>query len=25
VLRVSMVHRLCKWGVMKRDMYKPRI
>lgn len=24
VLQVSVVHRLCKWGVMKRDMYKPR-
>ncbi|HVF81919.1 MAG TPA: glycosyltransferase family 2 protein [Flavisolibacter sp.] len=21
VLRVSIVHRLCKWGLMKRDMY----
>ena len=25
VLRVSVVHRLCKWGVMKKAMYKPRI
>jgi glycosyltransferase involved in cell wall biosynthesis len=25
VLRVSIVHRLCKWGVIKNDMYKPRI
>jgi len=24
VLQVSVVHRLCKWGVLKRDMYKPR-
>ncbi|HVS95472.1 MAG TPA: glycosyltransferase family 2 protein [Puia sp.] len=24
VLQVSVVHRLCKWGVMKREMYKPR-
>jgi glycosyltransferase involved in cell wall biosynthesis len=23
VLRVSVVHRLCKWGVMKRKMYDP--
>src|ERR1700748_379059 len=23
VLKVSFVHRLCKWGVMKREMYKP--
>ena len=23
VLQVSIVHRLCKWGVMKREMYKP--
>jgi glycosyltransferase involved in cell wall biosynthesis len=23
VLKVSVVHRLCKWGLMKRDMYKP--
>ncbi len=22
VLRVSIVHRLCKWGLMKREMYK---
>ena len=25
VLRVSVVHRLCKWGVMKKEMYQPRI
>jgi hypothetical protein len=25
VLRVSIVHRLCKWGVMKSDMYTPRL
>jgi glycosyltransferase involved in cell wall biosynthesis len=24
VLRVSVVHRLCKWGLMKRKMYEPR-
>ena len=24
VLRVSMVHRLCKWGLIKRDMYLPK-
>src|SRR5246500_4794194 len=24
VLRVSLVHRLCKWGWMKKEMYKPR-
>jgi len=24
VLQVSVVHRLCKWGVLKREMYKPR-
>ena len=23
VLRVSLVHRLCKWGLMKRKMYEP--
>jgi glycosyltransferase involved in cell wall biosynthesis len=23
VLHVSIVHRLCKWGWMKREMYKP--
>ena len=23
VVRVSIVHRLCKWGLMKRKMYKP--
>ena len=23
VLKVSIVHRLCKWGLMKRKMYKP--
>ena len=23
VLRVSIVHRLCKWGLMKRKMYEP--
>jgi glycosyltransferase involved in cell wall biosynthesis len=23
VLKVSVVHRLCKWGLMKREMYKP--
>lgn len=23
VLRVSLVHRLCKWGLMKRKMYSP--
>lgn len=23
VLRVSIVHRLCKWGLMKREMYNP--
>jgi glycosyltransferase involved in cell wall biosynthesis len=23
VLQVSIVHRLCKWGMMKREMYKP--
>src|SRR5579863_8374954 len=23
VLRVSIVHRLCKWGLMNKDMYKP--
>ena len=23
VLQVSIVHRLCKWGLMKREMYKP--
>ncbi len=23
VLRVSLVHRLCKWGLMKRKMYGP--
>src|ERR1700733_3017277 len=23
VLQVSVVHRLCKWGLMKREMYKP--
>lgn len=23
VLRVSVVHRLCKWGLMKREMYSP--
>jgi glycosyltransferase involved in cell wall biosynthesis len=23
VLRVSVVHRLCKWGLMKRQMYEP--
>jgi glycosyltransferase involved in cell wall biosynthesis len=23
VLRVSVVHRLCKWGLMKREMYEP--
>jgi hypothetical protein len=22
VLRVSVVHRLCKWGLMKRQMYE---
>ena len=25
VLRVSMVHRLCKWGLMKKQMYIPRV
>jgi glycosyltransferase involved in cell wall biosynthesis len=24
VVRVSIVHRLCKWGLMKRKMYFPR-
>lgn len=24
VLRVSLVHRLCKWGLMKRKMYLPK-
>ena len=24
VLRVSLVHRFCKWGFMKREMYKPK-
>ena len=24
VLRVSLVHRLCKWGLMKKTMYVPR-
>src|ERR1700722_12826600 len=24
VLRVSIVHRMCKWGIMKRTMYIPR-
>jgi glycosyltransferase involved in cell wall biosynthesis len=24
VLRVSLVHRLCKWGVLKRKMYIPK-
>jgi len=24
VLRVSLVHRLCKWGVMKKKMYQPK-
>jgi len=24
VLQVSIVHRLCKWKVMNREMYKPR-
>jgi glycosyltransferase involved in cell wall biosynthesis len=24
VVRVSIVHRLCKWGLMKRKMYQPR-
>lgn len=24
VLRVSLVHRLCKWGWLKRKMYEPR-
>jgi len=23
VLQVSVVHRLCKWGLMKKEMYKP--
>lgn len=23
VLKVSVVHRLCKWGLMKNEMYKP--
>ena len=23
VLRVSLIHRLCKWGLMKRKMYEP--
>lgn len=23
VLQVSFVHRFCKWGIMKREMYKP--
>lgn len=23
VLHVSVVHRLCKWGILKREMYKP--
>jgi len=23
VLQVSVTHRLCKWGILKRDMYKP--
>jgi hypothetical protein len=23
VLRVSIVHRLCKWGLLKRKMYEP--
>ncbi|HEY6900700.1 MAG TPA: glycosyltransferase family 2 protein [Puia sp.] len=23
VLRVSFTHRLCKWGLMKKEMYKP--
>jgi glycosyltransferase involved in cell wall biosynthesis len=25
VLRVSVVHRLCKWGLMKKKMYEPVI
>lgn len=24
VVKVSVVHRLCKWGMLKRDMYTPR-
>ena len=24
VLQTSVVHRLCKWGLLKREMYKPR-
>ena len=24
VLRVSIIHRLCKWGLMKREMYLPK-
>ena len=24
VLRVSLVHRLCKWGLLKRRMYEPK-
>ena len=23
VLRVSLVHRFCKWGLMKHEMYEP--
>jgi len=25
VLRVSVVHRLCKWGLMKKKMYEPLV
>ncbi|HVF97176.1 MAG TPA: hypothetical protein VM871_07650 [Flavisolibacter sp.] len=25
VLRVSLVHRLCKWGFLKRKMYLPKM
>ncbi|MDQ6610128.1 MAG: glycosyltransferase family 2 protein [Bacteroidota bacterium] len=25
VLRVSIIHRLCKWGIMKRKMYLPKV